>query len=423
MNNNRGFTLVELIIAMACFIVILILVGTSFNLILSQSLKLMKSEESNIEGVVGLELLRHDLNLAGYGLSNDIPQEVSSIGEASVGISMKTNDPFNVPPRPIVILERNFDGCPNFTTDQPDDKNYHLIVCSDYLSIKATNLGASAASQHWTYLTYNAGSGGTASTMTPNIWKNAADNPSNGDAVVVLRKNLSTSTNSSILAHRDGSTSPDFHYTFGSTAFNNMTGESSSPCNVYGIDSGATVRMPFNRADYFVAQPFPITATPSLLCAPGTGTLYKATVNQADGKLTYIPLLPCVAGMQVVLGWDYNGDGLIDTWSNADGSTVSDVGGLGVTSAQIQAALSQANNPMSANQPNIWNNLKTVKVYILAQNGRKDLSYKSPSPIIGGDPGEMSLTRSYDIAGSNWSNYRWKLYKIVVNPRNLVSNQ
>ncbi len=59
---------------------------------------------------------------------------------------------------------------------------------------------------------------------------------------------------------------------------------------------------------------------------PDTGILYKTTVNHADGKLTYIPVLDCVLDMQVVLGWDLNGDGLIDTWSNADGSVVSGVG-------------------------------------------------------------------------------------------------
>ncbi len=36
-------------------------------------------------------------------------------------------------------------------------------------------------------------------------------------------------------------------------------------------------------------------------CAPGTGVLYKATVNHADGKHLEMPLMDCVLDMRVVV--------------------------------------------------------------------------------------------------------------------------
>jgi hypothetical protein len=100
---------------------------------------------------------------------------------------------------------------------------------------------------------------------------------------------------------------------------------------VYGVAPKASstngLGMPFNRADYFVAIPGSSSQLPSV-CAPGTGILYKTTVNHEannpGGKLTYTPLVDCVADMQVVLGWDLwdassntlGQDGTIDTWSS-----------------------------------------------------------------------------------------------------------
>jgi hypothetical protein len=71
----------------------------------------------------------------------------------------------------------------------------------------------------------------------------------------------------------------------------------------------------------------------------------------------------------------------------------------------------------------IRNKLKYIKVYIMAQEGRKDTSYTNNATIVVGDIG--SLTKSYDVsalAAKGWLNYRWKIYRIIVRPKNLVSN-
>jgi len=217
-----------------------------------------------------------------------------------------------------------------------------------------------------------------------------------------------------------------FYYQYGATAFNNISSQAQTTIDVFDVSSAA-IRMPFNRVDYFVATP-PNAAQMSQMCAPNTGILYKASVNNTngtngDGLLTYMPVLDCVAGMHVVLGWDFTGSGLIDTWSNADGTAT-------IGTGNVIAALSPANNGSATTGPCIRNNLKMIKIYILAQDGRLDTNYQSPSPIQSYDdspglPSEASITlpNGYNIAGNGWTNYRWKLYKIIVTPNNLPANQ
>lgn len=405
--NSKGFTLIELIVAMAIFLIVIGLITQSFSAILKQASFLFKTENSNTEGVVGFEMLRRDMNQTGFGLATEV-SPVLYTGEAAAGsISASLNDPLTGPPRPLAALELSPAGCQQGSTNgSPDGQPYTLVKCSDYLALKATSLGTDPAAQRWTYL-----NGVTPVTVQP-----AADNPITNDSVVVLNSNMSATVNSSTL---QPTSTNNFYYNFGAGAFTNLAGNSASITNVYGVGTGA-LRMPFNRVDYFVAQPADTTQM-AASCAPGTGVLYKAQVNQADGTLTYFPLLDCVASMQVVFGWSTGVNGLIDTWSNADGSVAQ-----GSNPAAIPQALSSAgNNSASNGQINIRNNLKQIQIYILAQNGAKDPNYTSPSTILVGDSTNYGpiLTFSYDINYAGWQNYRWKLYRIFVNPKNLVVNQ
>jgi hypothetical protein len=60
--------------------------------------------------------------------------------------------------------------------------------------------------------------------------------------------------------------------------------------------------------------------------------------------------------------------------------------------------------------------LAEVRVYILAQQGQRDDSYRTPTDnIYVGLPG---VGRNFDVSG--YRNYRWKLYSIVVKPKNLA---
>ncbi len=396
--QKSGFTLIELVVVMALFITVLLISASAFNTILQNATKLFKSEESNIEGIVGLEMFRHDLQQAGYGLYTE-PFTYAS--EAASSLPALNNDSPNNVPRPLVFLTKTLDGTMSVDSNTP-------LVNSDYISIKGTSLSRAPAAQKWTYLNIDT------KTVTPHSWPSAAENFATSDNVVVLLKQFDTAQRSTLIPNQTGG----FSYNFGNSVFANLSSQMSGMYAVYGIDS-VNLRFPFNRTDYFVATPASAAQLPSY-CAPGTGVLYKATVNQADGNLTYLPVLDCVLGMQVVLGWDTTGTGLIDTWSSSDGSAVN---GLATTSV-VQSALGSANNNSLSTVPNIRSSLKMVKVYVLAQNGRKDPDYISTSPLQVCDTGETSLTLPVGLTLTPAQlSYRWKLYRIVVRPKNLLANQ
>ena len=144
---------------------------------------------------------------------------------------------------------------------------------------------------------------------------------------------------------------------------------------------------PFNRAEYYIDN----TAVPQR-CAPNTGVLVKAVVahNASGTTPTLLPLIDCVADMQVVYGLDNNADGAVEAWS-------SDIS-VGMTAADIRTQLAE------------------VRVHLLAQEGQRDDSYTTPSNTI--FVGSQGVGRNFDVSG--YRNYRWKLYSIVVKPKNLA---
>ncbi|MBI2353483.1 MAG: PilW family protein [Deltaproteobacteria bacterium] len=415
--GNRGFTLIEMIVSMALFIGIVLVTSSAFNTILSQSSSVQRREESNIEGVVGLEMLRHDLQQAGVGLFTAPPP--ISYSEASVQPASTYNDATNHVPRPIVAGN---DLVTATVGDISDDGSvvYNVLNLTDYLSIKATTVGTSNTSQKWTYIVPVAGG------AAPYTWTSNAENFTDSkERFVVLRRGFSNPPTTTI----ERNTSDDtLWFKINSPAFDVYTSQANAIYTAYGFYkfSGTAdenkVRFPFNRADYFVAKPKDAAKVPPM-CAPNTGVLYKTTVKHADGKLTYMPILDCVADMQVVLGWDMDNNGSVDTWSNADGSTVSGSG-------DVATAILQASND-DITISNIRNRLKVVKVYIIAQNGKKDSGYTSDYEITIGDDGEKSLihntgsnaTKAAYALAANMRNYRWKEYRIIVRPKNLLTNQ
>ena len=173
---------------------------------------------------------------------------------------------------------------------------------------------------------------------------------------------------------------------------------------VYGIDPDYAPKMPFNRADYFITS---IDTSGNRIvpkrCAPNTGVLVKAVVNHNDGGFTYLPLLDCVADMQVIYGMDLDND------KDFEPLVALSLDGY---SEDLTATSSQT----------IRDQVKQVRVYILAHEGQKDPTYTYPSSTVslGGD---VSLGRTFNLAtrigDPEYKNYRWKLYTIVVTPNNL----
>ena len=167
---------------------------------------------------------------------------------------------------------------------------------------------------------------------------------------------------------------------------------------VYGIspaNATNTLRAPFNRADYYISA-----ANVPTRCATGTGVLVKATLNQATGNPDVMPILDCVADLQVIYDLDTNVDGTIDI-------PVNDISAL--TTPQ-----------------DIRDQIKNVQVYILAHEGQKDTNFTfnnfnggGTSVIVGRS---AALGRAFDfddIGITDYTNYRWKVYNISVETGNL----
>lgn len=401
--NRSGFTLVELLITMAVFLTILAIAGQTFKTIVSQASKFSKSEESNIEGMIGLEVIRHDLEQMGFGLPWGFTRSDIKYAEATDSIGIKMNDLItpNTAGPDTGAVPRAFVGLKAFGN-----------FSSDYFGVKGTSVGSTKASQRWTYIPYHNYSTSSGGESRPISF--ASHNLSNSDKVIIVRSNFNDPTDDHLLIV-DKNNESIFYANFSYLA----SGGNDDPYfpqndqqshTVYGVDGTNDLRMPFNRADFFIND-----ANVPSFCAPHTGVLSKATVNQANGNYTPIPLLDCVADMQVVIGWDTSDEGKansVDAYSTVDGSTVT-------VSSDFDASKIAS---WLTNAKDLREHLKIVKVYILAQEGKKDNFYKSPATYEVGDLSQNGFTHMYSMDLTR-QQYRWKLYRIVVRPKNLLSNQ
>ncbi len=390
--KENGFTLVELLITMALFVLIIAASSGVFTGLLTQFKQQSRIAESNIEGISGLEVLRQDIEHAGYGLPWDM--NGASYQEAVF--------------EPITPwVDRNFnDGPPDNPTRGTElanasnppggirSGNGYGLNGSDVLVIKAINISNDSTAGKWTILKANPS---FSNPYNPRQWSPSTENLDSNDNVIVVMPG--TAGHERVLVTSGTSFS---------TKYSNVTSSPWPPTDVtetrivYGIAGSnfASLRMPFNRADYYVRAP---DALPQR-CAPNTGILYKGVVNQDDGRLTEFPLIDCVADMQVTFWLDRDGDGDID-WPPSDNI-------FNFTAQQIREQV------------------REVRVYIVAQEGQKDLNYDFS---LGGTrefliANEVLDTNSRTINFVNLKNaigdpeykyYRWRLYTLVVKTSNL----
>ncbi len=350
--RNAAFTLVELMIAMAIVMVVLYAAINFFIVSVRQYKVQTKITETNVEGILGLELLRQDLESLGFGLP------WNSLGNYSE-TSAALNDGNNIAPRAVVSIN----GGGGFTVNN-----------SDYLVIKSARVGMSDAAGKWTTLTQ---------ANNKRTWSPLTENLGNNDYVIVLALGSTDADRRSLV------TSGTFYTQFNNT-LNFVPVEPYSANIVYGIDNVIPAR-PFNRADYYIDN----TAVPQR-CAPSTGVLVKVVLPHDGTTPTLLPLLDCVADMQVVYGMDTNADGVVD-------NTYSDDISVGMTAANIRARLAE------------------VRVHILAQEGQRDDSYAYPYDNVTVGSGGAGRTFIFSSSGiTGFRNYRWKVYSIVVKPKNLA---
>lgn len=374
--REAGFTLVELIITMVIFVFVIAAASKVFVGLITQFKQQSKIAETNIEGIVGLDIMRRDIENAGYGLPwvwvhAALDEAVNDGATAHDDTVFNDLDVVNAVPRALV----SGDGAG--------------LGSSDVLVIKATNVARNEESQKWTYVSPD---------NTVKVWDIPGERFANNDRAIVISLGNTDTTLRTLVLNGGSFTATYVAPNSLSTGF--APADTTDTRIVYGIDgAGTALRMPFNRADYYVRTP----AAPNMptRCATGTGVLYKATVNQAGGGLTELPLLDCVADMQVYYR--------LDTSVPPDGTIDSEPNSIALLTAQ-----------------NIREQTREIRVYILAHEGQRDTNYT----FTGFTPGacatcvrvgqSATLGRDFNLATiTDYLNYRWKVYTIVVQPKNL----
>jgi len=378
--QEDGVSLVELIITMVIFVLIMTAASGMFAGLLTQFKQQSKIAETNIEGLVGLEIMRQDIEHAGYGLPWFFQSAITYTEPSSSPASTYNDSPSSVPR---AILSGN----------NVDYTNTNAYDGSDYLVVKAINVATNTVSPKWTTL-----SNALPYTRT---WVPDTENLVSADWVIVIAPGTNDTNARTLIVHTSGAFS---------TTFGIVTSSPWPPLDatetrvVYGLTSADPVR-PFNRADYFINRPS--TGMPSR-CAPKTGILYKA-IFDANGTSSVLPLLDCVADMQVVYALD----------NDEDGDFVSGEG----TPAD---AYSEDISTLTVQQ--IRNRVREVRVYILSHEGQKDPNFTYPSSTIAIPPihvppdpaaGLGRPSPGFDLTtidANDYKYYRWKLYTLIVKP-------
>lgn len=368
-SRQSGFSLVELLVVMGIFAFVMAAASEMFVSMLSSSKQQGKIAVSNIEGIIGLEMMRRDVENAGYGLFTSLTQtitysEVENSGEA---VGKLLNDSPQGIPRPFAIAD--------------DVATNHG---SDRLAIKAVNVAMNDTAERWTYVD---------SANAPHQWTpaTAKANPVATDRVIVISPDISSKTLALVTTSTGG-----FSATFNSLS--SFASKRASQSLVYAVDPLTDLKMPFNRADYYIDYAGTIPGR----CAQGTGILYKRVVSHAsDGYLSPMPVLDCAADMQVAVMVDVDGDP-----NTADNAVYEGKQMTAWTAADIRSKV------------------RELQVFILVQEGQYDRSYTHGDKIMRvGAPVEGTLTagRDFDLSAyiTDWQRYRWKLYTLVAKPVNL----
>ncbi|MBF0564229.1 MAG: prepilin-type N-terminal cleavage/methylation domain-containing protein [Nitrospirae bacterium] len=426
--NKAGFTLTELLVTMFILAAILGAVFSSF-ITLSRSFKMeTKSTETQIENLLGLELLRYDLEMAGYGLPESsfgttactpVPPNTSEncsplLSAAGVWYAEAANNtaytathynyiPTRYTPDPAtfndqpwepraIILSNNTN--PGESTNTNDD--------SDVLIIKSLLARRLDVNRKWT-VRYNSG--------VNKAWSDSKWDFNSGDRMIVLSatRQLQLGSDGVTWQWMQSGASPST--SFYPTGVALPTPPPGQVYLLYGIDTSTSTTMPFNRVDYYLQRQCPgnIVSTPPLpsptpncsppypkQCHPSSYSLYRGLIDPAyygtgtgGGYIrTELPIMDCVMDFQVALGIDIGTTGTVTWRSGTDTDTA--------TALKIR------------------NNLKQVKVFILTHEGQYDPNFTYGSNTV--TLGDAGITlKTYDLTRlSNWQHYRWKVVKLNI---------
>ncbi len=403
MHRQRGLPMVALMVSLTVVLIILGAATTAYLKLLRTYKTQGRLAESYMANVTGLELLRYDIEMAGFGLPISLAAGATYSEASDTTVAYydpsTLNDSTNNPPRAFAHL--NNTGANG----------------SDVLAIKSSAANINPTSKKWSMITH-----ATGLNPTVKLWGVTALDPvmdfTANDRFIILDQN-------GLLQPSAG---PWSCYSFDASAPSTGYYSDSSALPIpgtqyvyymYGLDnSGGAHRMPFNRVDYYLDK---IAADCPSSCAASTYTLYRSTINQANGHLIKTPLIDCVMDFQVAFGLDTDADGNIDTWVQ-NLNTLTDAAhilaqvrevrvfllcqeGLGDTS---KSAGFRFSGTLNLGDQDIAHAVDGT--YPLPPNDFQQLS----SSALSGAPQLSSFTP----AGADLQ-YRWKILGMAIKPMNL----
>jgi len=370
--THRGFSLIELVIALAIFATVIVGLYKVYDVQFSQQVKEYRVAESSMELGIAKNLIERDLIMAGYGIMDDY-------------------------------------GTTGFTARAASAAEGTGPGGSDKLTTQGTALGiGSRAAQEWADVT------ATAPTLTFSSSTDARENLISGDRIIIT--NPSGTSGKTILTQAG-------QWYFQYNGQGNMPTVKSSPSTsftslqtghvFYGLNTSSETdaTFPYYTVLYSLGS---ITNNPSY-CAPGTYSLLRAESRTSNNPTGGDPVISCVLDFQVAFGLTDNIASLdpskalnypINYWDN---------GGVNKAAAYTPKELNQR--------------LKQIRVYILVQEGNKDLTYNyvNPDPNAAAPDkirvGELGLAggatgRDFQLSAAQ-RQYRWRVLTIVVTPRNI----
>ncbi len=378
LKKKNGFTMIEVLISLAIVSIIAVISGFTLRDIINSATRQNNIASTEFETNLGLEIMRVDVGNGGYGLADtDIDKITYDEASDPPGSLPRFSDGGSIIPRAFA-----------HSNDQGGEVSaYNYVPKSDYLVVKSPLVGMNKACGRWSFITKTDG---------VHIWD--ASHPGNdmdfetGDRVVIVQtvedgKKTKLITSGSSYMFTKGAAWPV------------PTGDTERYA-VFGVDHDKDIKMPFNRADYAVRLDPSNTK-----CAPGTGNLEKNVINQNGGGLTRYKLLECVANMQVTF-------------------LINQGGAEGAAADKLIDDLEKLRNPSETkiDAMKLKSQIKEVRVFVLAHEGRKDKSftYGGPSVVHLGDNSTVGEDVSLASYGTDWKNYRWKVYSFAVRPRTLT---
>lgn len=379
MITQKGMTVIELMVSVVVMLIVIGGASAAYVKLLKGFKTQSKISESYVENLCGLELLRYDIEMAGYAL----PRGLNSVNftEATSVSGTPTPSSFNDAPSNI---PRAFAFSNNGSTGSNN---------SDVLTIKSMVANINVTSKKWSLIYYDTGT----SNWKVKKWNDSKLDFVNNERFIVL--------DPSKVLQKNGT---NWSFSFSTNYYTNISGAIPVPADnngiylIYGIDPDTNLSIPFNRADYYLFRPgsnFPSR------CYPNSYVLYRSTINQNGGARNAQPLLDCVMDFQVAFGLDTDGDRTVNAWID-DLSSLADANGNG-TADEIRQQVRQVN------------------VSILYHEGQKDDSFRfSGSLNLGDVPASGVLpavpTLSTFTPSGEALKYRWKVLKLSIKPMNLV---